>query len=160
MPSQQSKGQKGTIERVMHEFKKGELRIRGDGPKVKNRRQAIAIALHEAGSTNQESPAKNKSTLRKTKAKEARGETAEAEKEGKRAQDRTLAKGAAQAKGGTQARGGTQAKGQARAAGSRSAKAEPGGSETKAELYAQAKRRDIPGRSRMGKDELRKALGH
>ncbi len=30
---------------------------------------------------------------------------------------------------------------------------------SKAELMEQAKRRDIPGRSRMSKDELRQALG-
>ena len=31
---------------------------------------------------------------------------------------------------------------------------------TKAELYEQAKKRDVPGRSKMSKDELAKALGH
>jgi len=46
MARQQSKEQKETIERVMHEFKHGELRIRGTGPKVKSPKQAIAIALH------------------------------------------------------------------------------------------------------------------
>lgn len=30
---------------------------------------------------------------------------------------------------------------------------------TRAELYAEAKRRDLPGRSRMGRDELARALG-
>src|SRR3982751_6780123 len=90
MARQQSKEQKETIGRVMHEFKHGELRIRGTGPKVKNPKQAIAIALHEAGSTNQETPAKNKKTLSRTKSKERKGETAEARKEGKKAQDRTI----------------------------------------------------------------------
>lgn len=33
-----------------------------------------------------------------------------------------------------------------------------GDGRTKAELYAEAKRRDVPGRSRMGKDELARAL--
>jgi hypothetical protein len=42
------------------------------------------------GATNRESPPKNEENLRKTKAKERRGETAEAEAEGKDAQDRTL----------------------------------------------------------------------
>src|SRR4051794_5246127 len=51
MARQQSKEQKETIERVMHEFKHGDLRIRGTGPKVKNPKQAIAIALHEAGAS-------------------------------------------------------------------------------------------------------------
>ena len=31
---------------------------------------------------------------------------------------------------------------------------------TRQELYDEAKRRDLPGRSRMGRDELAKALGH
>ena len=31
---------------------------------------------------------------------------------------------------------------------------------TKAELYDEAKRRDIPGRSKMGRAELARALGH
>lgn len=81
--AQQSKAQKETVGRVMHEFKHGELRIRGNGPKVKNPKQAIAIALHEAGATNQESPAKNKANLRRTKNKERRGETAQNETEGR-----------------------------------------------------------------------------
>lgn len=86
----QSKGQKATVARVMHEFKHHELRTRGSGPKVKGRRQAVAIALHEAGATRDETPAKNKRNLQRTKAKERRGQTAEAAKEGKKAQDRTL----------------------------------------------------------------------
>ena len=94
MPSKQSNSQKGTVERVMHEFKTGELKSGGRGPKVKNPKQAIAIALHEAGASNRESSAENRSAERKTKAKERKGQTAQAEKEGKRAQDRTIAKGA------------------------------------------------------------------
>ena len=37
-----------------------------------------------------------------------------------------------------------------------------GGSEpkTRAELYEEAKRRDLKGRSKMGRDELARALGH
>lgn len=87
---QQSKPQKETVKRVMHEYKHGELKIRGNGPKVKNPKQAIAIALHEAGATNQESPQKNRQNLHRTKAKEAKGETAEAASEGKKAQERTM----------------------------------------------------------------------
>ncbi len=86
----ETKDQKETIHRVMHEYKHGELKSGGSGGKVKNPRQAVAIALHEAGATKQESPAKNKENLRKTKEKERKGETAEAEAEGKGAQDRTL----------------------------------------------------------------------
>lgn len=55
----------------MHKFKHGEL---GSGPggksgKVKSRRQAIAIALEEAGAS------RNKSNLRRTKKKEAQWRT-------------------------------------------------------------------------------------
>ena len=82
--AKQSGEQKETVARVMHEFKPGELRIRGNGPKVKNPKQAIAIALYEAGATNQESPKQNRANLRRTKAKERRGQTARAEAEGGR----------------------------------------------------------------------------
>jgi hypothetical protein len=116
--AKQSKAQKETVERVMHEFKHGELKAQG-GRKVKSPKQAIAIALHEAGASNQESPNKNRENLRKTKRKESRGET------GKDA-----------AEGGSGRRGGG----------------------TKAELYAQAKKRDIPGRSKMDKAQLERAL--
>ena len=132
--AKQSKRQKETVGRVMHEFKHGELKIRGSGPKVKNPKQAIAIALHEAGATRQESAEKNRETLRKTKAKERRGETAEAETEGKRAQDQTM----------------KRASGSRRTSGS--------DARSKAELYAEARRRDIPGRSHMSKAELERAL--
>ncbi|MGJ0509933.1 MAG: DUF6496 domain-containing protein [Methylocystis sp.] len=88
--AEQSESQKQTIRRVMHEYKHGELKSGGARGKVKNPRQAIAIALHEAGASNQESPQKNKERLRNTREKERRGETAEAEAEGKDAQDRTL----------------------------------------------------------------------
>src|SRR4051794_20134494 len=130
MTRRQSKEQKETVERVMHEFKEGELRTRGTGPKVKNPKQAIAIALHEAGSTRQESPAKNKENLRKTKARERKGETAEAEKEGKAAQDRTV----------------ESATSRKRASGGRSS---GGADKSRSELYAEARRRGIPGRSKM-----------
>ena len=83
MASRQSKPQKETVGRVMHEFKHGELRSGTSGPKVKNPRQAIAIALSEAGASNQQSPRENKEHFRHTKEKERRGETAQAETEGK-----------------------------------------------------------------------------
>jgi hypothetical protein len=133
----------------MHEFKEGELRTgRGKGPKVKNPKQAIAIALHESGSTNRESPEKNKRNLNRTKAKERKGQTAEAEKEGKRAQDRTEAKGEARAKGGS------------RRSSSRSSSASSRGGETKEALMAKARQRHIAGRSKMSKAELQRALSH
>ena len=39
----------GKVEKVMREFKKGELNIGKSKKKVKSRKQAIAIALAEAG---------------------------------------------------------------------------------------------------------------
>jgi hypothetical protein len=129
----QSEGQKETIRRVMHEYKHGELERTGSGSKVENPKQAIAIALHEAGATNRESEETNQKNLRRTKGKERRGETAEAEVEGKAAQDRTL-----------QGESGTQ---------------ESGSGRSKSALYDEAKRRGIAGRSKMSKAELAEALG-
>jgi Family of unknown function (DUF6496) len=83
MAPRESEPQKETVERVMHEFKHGELRSGTSGPKVKNRKQAVAIALSEAGASNQQTPKENEQHLRRTKAKERRGETAQAEIEGK-----------------------------------------------------------------------------
>jgi hypothetical protein len=135
--AKQTKAQKDTVERVMHEFKEGELRIRGTGPRVKNPKQAIAIALHEAGASNQESPTANRKALRKTKAKERQGArpTAPSKK----------AKPTSQAKPSSPRE--RLGKHKRRAP-----------SRTRAELYAEAKRRDIPGRSRMSKDDLELTL--
>jgi hypothetical protein len=122
MPKE-SPQQKKTVRRVMHEFKHGELK-RGQGGKVRNPKQAIAIALHEAGASKYESGARNRDNLQKTKSKERRGATAQARDEGKRkAQQSARGDGA-----------------------------------TRADLYEQAKRREIPGRSRMSKAELARAL--
>ena len=82
MPRHQTPAQQETVERVMHEFKHGELKTARGTRKVKDRKQAIAIALHEAGSSRNESPAENKRNLRRTKAKERRGETYRDEEEG------------------------------------------------------------------------------
>ncbi len=105
--ARQTRAQKETVERVMHEFKHGDLEANG-GRRVKNPKQAIAIALREAGASNRESPATNRKNLARTKAKE-------------------------------------RAAGGPRAA-------------TRAELYAEAQRRGIPGRSRMSKADLERAL--
>jgi Family of unknown function (DUF6496) len=110
MARHQSKAQQETIGRVMHEFKHGELETSG-GRTVENPKQAIAIALHEAGASRDESPADNRQNLARTKRRERQG-----------------------------------------GAGSR------GGGKTRAELYEQAKRRGVQGRSRMSKDELERAL--
>lgn len=69
----------------MHEFKHGELRSgpQGKGGKVKSRRQAVAIALSEAGASKYQSKPENRRRLSRTEAKEARGETYQQEREGK-----------------------------------------------------------------------------
>src|SRR6266436_5851581 len=71
MATHQSKAQKETVSRVMHEFKHGELET-GSGKKVTNPKQAIAIRLHEAGASKYESKEKNRENLRRTKARTAR----------------------------------------------------------------------------------------
>ena len=46
-----TKGQK-KVKKIMREFKKGTLKIGSSDKKVKNRKQAIAIALNQAGIKN------------------------------------------------------------------------------------------------------------
>jgi hypothetical protein len=72
--AKQSKPQRETVGRVMHEFKEGELET-SRGAKVRSPRQAIAIALHEAGASRDESPAENRRNLARTRAREGKGET-------------------------------------------------------------------------------------
>lgn len=108
--ARQSKAQKQTVERVMHEFKEGELDSSAGG-KVRNPKQAIAIALSEAGASNRQSPEQNRKRLAKTKRAERAGDA-----------------------------GGTAG-------------------ESRAELYQEASRRQLAGRSRMTKAELQRALG-
>jgi hypothetical protein len=127
MPRSQNPAQRETVERVMHEFKHGELKTARGERKVKNPKQAIAIALHEAGTSKYESPDENRRNLRRTKQKERRGETARDEAEGPRRRVKSGGSGSS-------------------------------GDQTKAELYAEAKRRDIPGRSKMDKQQLARAL--
>ena len=71
MAPRESEPQKETVERVMHEFKHGELRSGTSGQKVKNRKQAVAIALSEAGESNQQTPEENEEHLHQTKGKRA-----------------------------------------------------------------------------------------
>jgi hypothetical protein len=113
MATHQSKAQKETVGRVMHEFKHGELET-GTGRKVRNPKQAIAIGLREAGASRYESKEKNRENLRRTKARERRGATEKDRSEGQ--------------------------------------------NQTRAELYAEARRRSIAGRSKMSKTELERAL--
>ncbi|WIM09792.1 DUF6496 domain-containing protein [Enhydrobacter sp.] len=83
--ARQSPSQRKSVGRVMHEYKHGELKSGrgGRAGKVKNPRQAIAIALHEAGASRYESKEENRRSYRRTKQKEAHGETAQQEAEGK-----------------------------------------------------------------------------
>ena len=116
MATHQSKGQKETISRVMHEFKHGELES-SSGRKVRNSKQAIAIGLREAGASRYESKETNRKNLQRTKARERQGATAKRRRRGQH-----------------------------------------DGEMTRAELYAEAKRQDISGRSKMSKRELERAL--
>ena len=116
MATHQSKAQKETVSRVMHEFKHGELET-SSGKKVKNPKQAIAIGLREAGASKYESKEKNRENLKRTKARERRDATG---------------------KGRSERQGGPK--------------------RTRSELYAEAKRHNIPGRSKMSKEELDRAL--
>src|SRR5439155_723552 len=70
MAKQQTPAQRETVERVMHEFKHGDLKTARGRRTVKNPQQAIAIALHEAGASKDQSPAENRQRLRRTQAKE------------------------------------------------------------------------------------------
>ena len=58
-----SKGSQKKVEKVMHEYKHGELKSGkgGKGGKVKSRKQAIAIGLSEARKTGAKVPKKKKS---------------------------------------------------------------------------------------------------
>ena len=110
--AKETTAQKETVGRVMHEYKHGEL-TSGQGGRVRNPRQAVAIALSEAGASNRQSPQENRHRLAETKSRERRGRTAKAETEG---------------------------------------------TQTRAQLYREAARKGINGRSKMTKSELSRAL--
>jgi hypothetical protein len=146
--------QRKTIGRVMHEFAHGELKSGREGKagKVKNRRQAVAIALSEAGASKYKSPSQNRRAEARSERKEARGETYQQEAEGK---SRVGARGrreSSPAMGGKNAtrvtkRGAKAARGRARSGGA-----------TRKALYERARDRNIPGRSKMTKRQLENAL--
>jgi hypothetical protein len=115
MATRQSQSQKETVERVIHEYKHGELTTAG-GRKVKNPKQAIAIGLREAGASKYQSTGKNQKNLRRTKRRERSGATANDATENRRR--------------------------------------EP----TREQLYAEVRRRNIPGRSKMDKSQLMRAV--
>jgi len=134
MATHQSPQQRKTVQRVMHEFKQGELKSARGSRKVK----AVAIALHEAGASKCESPKKNAANLRRTQAKEQRGRTYQDEAEGRRATQKTYRRAAAKSTGGSSKANG----------------------KTRAQLYAEARQRNIPNRSKMNKAALERALRH
>ncbi len=137
--------------RVMHEFKHGELRS-GRGGKVKSRRQAIAIALSEAGASKYDSAKESRRNLRRSERKEARGETGQQEREGKSHRGARGRRESSRAMGGKNARTRT-----ARGKKAARSRARDGGP-TKKTLYRRAKARGIEGRSRMSKRQLENAL--
>jgi hypothetical protein len=138
--------------RVMHEYEHGELKS-GRGGKVKNRRQAIAIALHEAGASKYESERENERSLQRTERKEARGETYQQEKEGKSHLGATGKRESTRAMGGEDARHRTER-------GKHAARARTRKGPTYDELYERAQRQHIEGRSKMTKLQLENALHH
>ena len=151
-----SSRQKRITGKVMHEFKHGELKSgpRGRGGKVKSRRQAIAIALEEAGASKYDSDRRNRRNLRRTETKEAQGRTAQQEREGKSHVGASRKRESTRTMGGRNARKPT-ARGR-KAATARSRKSD---GHTRQELYAKAQRRHIEGRSKMTKRQLENALG-
>lgn len=52
------KGAQRKVKKVMHEFKKGKLKMGRSGKKVKSRKQAIAIGLSEARKAGKRVPRK------------------------------------------------------------------------------------------------------
>jgi uncharacterized protein DUF6496 len=146
--------QRRTTGRVMHEFAHGELKRGrgGRGGRVKSRRQAIAIALKESGTSKYESKRENRKNFTRTRRKERRGETAQQEREGRSHLGARGERESSRAMGGRNARKRT-------ARGRKAARTRArGGSATKAQLYRRAKARHIPGRSKMSKRQLENAL--
>jgi hypothetical protein len=55
MPAKKNSGGKEKVEKVMHEFKEGELKS-SSGRKVTSRKQAVAIGLSEARHAGEDVP--------------------------------------------------------------------------------------------------------
>jgi hypothetical protein len=148
--------QRRTEGRVMHEFKHGELKSGrgGKGGEVKSRKQAIAIALSEAGHSKYDSKNAQHSKRARTEHKEATGHTGQQGREGKRHIGAEGKRESSRAEGGKNAIDRT-------AAGKRAAatRARNSSNLTKAALYKKAKVRHIPERSKMSKVQLENALG-
>jgi hypothetical protein len=149
----ESARQKRIAGRVMHEFKHNELK-RGAGGPVKSRRQAIAIALKEAGDSKYESRRRNVQNLRRIAAKETEGETAQQQREGKSHVGASGKRESTRPMEGENARKRTARR--RKAAATRAHRAD---GQTRNGLYAMARRRHIAGRSKMNKLEPENALG-
>jgi len=147
--------QRKTTGRVMHEFKHGELKSGrgGRGGRVKSRRQAIAIALRESGASKYESKRENRRNLRKYERKEARGETGQQEREGKSHVGARGRRESSRAMGGRNATRLT-----ARGRKAARTRARHDGAQTREQLYRRAKAQHIPGRSKMSKQQLQRAV--
>ncbi len=83
--AKQSPRQQRVVERVMAEFKHGDLEANG-GRTVRDPRQAIAIALSEAGASREQTPEQNRHRLAHT----VRGERVEAARRESRTTRATL----------------------------------------------------------------------
>ncbi len=144
------------VKRAMKRRKSGKLKSGrgGKGGTVKSRKQAIAIALEEAGDSKYESEGRNKRNLHRTEEKEAEGKTGQQEREGK---SRVGASGKRES---TRSMGGKNAR-KPTARGEKAARSRAHSSDghTRDELYAKAQRQHIAGRSKMTKRQLENALG-
>jgi hypothetical protein len=138
----------------MHEYEHGELKsgLSGKAGKVRSRKQAVAIALSEAGASRYKSSAKNRKAEAHSERKEARGETYQQEKEGRTHVGASGKRESSPAMGGKNA---TRLTARGKKAARRRSRA---GNETKSDLYRKAKARKIKGRSRMSKQQLENAL--
>ena len=96
-------------------------------------------------------PGENRRHRAKTERKEAEGQTAQQEREGRRYIGATGQRESTRAQGGKNARHRT-------ASGKRAARARVRGGATKSELYQRAKKRHVPNRSKMTKTQLKNAL--
>jgi hypothetical protein len=146
--------QRKTIGRVMHEYEHGQLKSgpEGKGGKVKSRRQAVAIALSEAGASKYQSKQENKERLARAKRKEAAGATAQQQAEGR---SHVGARGRPES---TPAMGGESPSKFKKGDGKDAPKRKTAVGATKEQLYNWAKAQGIEGRSKMTKQELADAL--
>lgn len=63
MARKYSKGSQKKIEKVMHEWKHGKLKMGTSGKKVKSRKQAIAIGISEARAEGKKVPRARKKKI-------------------------------------------------------------------------------------------------